>query len=112
MTVAAELSFGLAATMFLAGCSHRSTWMHDESHRIDEAMKAEKFSPRLAGASGTAIEAAVPVAPPPSQVGYSLQPLAEKKPRHSKRTSKAKSSRAKEEQSALGTTLPRPRDGP
>lgn len=95
--------------MLLAGCSHRSTWMHDESHRIDEAMKAEKFSAKVPGAAGTGIEAAVPVASPPAQIGYSLQPLAQKKPKHSKRAQKAKSKRAKPEPNPpnpSATTLP------
>ena len=111
MTIGAGLFFGLSATVLLAGCSHRSKWMQDEGHRIDEAMKVEKFSPRVPGAAGTTIEAAVPVAQPPTQVGYSLQPLADKKPRRSKRAPKGKSIRDKGDPSPSATTLPLGRDG-
>ncbi len=86
-------AFGGLAVWF--GCSHRSTWMHDESHRIDESLKAEKFSPQLPGAVGTAVEAAVPVASAPTGRGYSLEALKEKKRREPRRAGKAKTLRAK-----------------
>jgi hypothetical protein len=70
--------------------------MHDESHRIDEGLKAEKFSPRLPGAAGTAVEAAVPVASAPAGRGYSLEVPREKKRREPRRGGKAKTPRAKE----------------
>jgi len=111
LTVGAGLFFGIVAAAVCLGCSHRSKWTQDESHRIDEAMKAEKFSPKVPGAAGTALEAAVPVAPPPSQVGYSLLPLTDKKPRPSKRGTKGKSNSTKGQPSPSGATLPLGRDG-
>ncbi len=103
-------AFGALALWF--GCSHRSTWMHDESHRIDESLKAEKFSPQLPGAVGTAVEAAVPVASAPTGRGYSLEAPKEKKRREPRRSGKAKTLRAKDGSSSAVTSGPYPsRDG-
>lgn len=87
-------AFGALALWF--GCSHRSSWMHDESHRIDQSLKTEKFSPKLPGAVGTAVEAAVPVASAPTSRGYSLEAPRDKKRREPRRSGKAKLPRAKD----------------
>ena len=47
------------------GCGTRA-WSKDESARIDQILKAEKFSEDLPGAAGTAVYSApAPVASPP-----------------------------------------------
>ncbi len=107
----ARLLCAFGALALWLGCSHRSSWMHDESHRIDESLKAEKFSPKLPGAVGTAVEAAVPVASAPIGRGYSLEAPKDKKRREPRRSGKAKMLRAKETSgSAISSPYP-PRDG-
>lgn len=50
-----------------AGCGTRA-WSKDESARIDQILKAEKFSEDLPGAAGTAVYSApAPVAPIPQK---------------------------------------------
>jgi hypothetical protein len=86
--------------------------MHDESHRIDESLRAERFSPQLPGAVGTAVEAAVPVASAPAGRGYSLEAPKDKKRREPRRAGKAKALRAKETSGSAVISSPYPsRDG-
>jgi hypothetical protein len=69
--------------------------MHDESYRIDEGIKPEKFSSDLPGATGTSLAGAPPIAPPPAQ-GYSLAPQRGRPERKESRRG-AKSRRKREE---------------
>jgi len=84
----------LASASF-PGCSHRSRWMYDESYRIDEGIKPEKFSNEVPGATGTSLAGAPPIAPAPAQ-GYSLAPQRGRPERKQSRRG-AKSRRTKEE---------------
>ncbi len=83
------------ASASLPGCSPRSRWMHDESFRIDEGIKPEKFSSDLPGATGTSLAGAPPIAPAPA-LGYSLAPQRGRPERKESRRG-AKSRRTKEE---------------
>jgi len=86
--------------------------MRDESQRIDESLKAEKFSPKVPGALGTAVEAAVPVASAPSGSGYSLEAPKDKKRTGPKRAGKSRTLREKENSNPAVISGPLPqRDG-
>lgn len=107
-----RLLWAIGGLVVILGCGHRSRWMHDESHRIDESLKAEKFSPKVPGAVGTAVQAAVPVASAPSGGGYSLEPLKEKKRHGPKRAKKARTLRDNENSNSAVISKPLPpRDG-
>ena len=69
--------------------------MHDESFRIDEGIKPEKFSSELPGATGTSLGDAPPIAPAPAQ-GYSLVPQ-RGRPQRNQSQRGAKSRRTNEE---------------
>jgi len=85
----------LALAASFPGCSTRSRWMHDESFRIDEGIKPEKFSSDVPGATGTSLAGAPPIAPAPAQ-GYSLAPQRGRPERKESRRG-AKSRRTKEQ---------------
>lgn len=55
---------GLALLMVLAvgGCS--KTWMRDESHRIEDAMRCPRFNPESREAHGIGLFEAAPLAAP------------------------------------------------
>ncbi len=64
----------IAAFVVMTGCTTRATWQHDESHRIDEAMRCEPFRSDMAGARGIAVYSAPPMAAPWREgEGYQLR---------------------------------------
>ncbi len=56
---------GALLAALLAGCA-RAAWMADESDRIDQVMKRDRFCEHVDGAAGVAVEGAPPIAPPPA----------------------------------------------
>jgi hypothetical protein len=55
----------------LLGCGSRAALMRDESHRLDEGLKADSFSSDAA--NGTYLSGAPPLAPTSTAKGYTLE---------------------------------------
>lgn len=77
------------------GCGTRSAWSRDESERIEQILKAEKFSDELPGAAGTGVYAAAPAAAPSPSLTYELQNSRAKPPSSSRRGSGKSHDRAR-----------------
>jgi hypothetical protein len=56
-----------------SGCAQRNAWQQDESRRIDEVVRAEKFSENLPEAEGTPLLAPPSTAPPLPTGTYAIQ---------------------------------------
>jgi hypothetical protein len=70
--LAAPVAF--AAVLGLAlGCPQRHAWQQDESRRIDEVLRSEKFSEDLPEAKGTPFSAPASTALPLPTSNYSIQ---------------------------------------
>lgn len=66
--VCSHLTAAALAAASVLGCGTRAAWSKDESERIEQIIKAEKFSDDLPGAAGTAVySAAAPGSPLPEK---------------------------------------------
>ena len=76
-SIAVLVALVLALAM---GCGTRSAWSRDESERIEQILKSEKFSEDLPGAAGTSVYAAAAPGPALPEKDYAIQNTHSKPP--------------------------------
>ncbi len=87
-SIAAGLSLVLALQL---GCGTRSAWTRDESERIEQILKPEKFSEDLPGAAGTSVYAAAVPGPALPEKDYAIENTHSKPPGNNHRTATSRS---------------------
>jgi len=86
-----HLTAAALAAAFLLGCGTRAAWSKDESERIEQILRPEKFSEDLPGAAGTAVySAAAPGASLPEK-DYAIDNTRAKPPQNHRSPSTSRS---------------------